>query len=46
MKYLVKSEAIAEIMEEIAKSRENRRNVERLKPIFIDIRYYRFVKRK
>jgi len=44
VKYPVRSEAIREIQEEVAKSKLARRKMKTLKPVFIDTKYYEFLK--
>ena len=44
VRYPVKSDAIREIQEEVVKSKMSWKRVEMLKPIFISVKYYDFVK--
>ena len=44
VKYPVKSEAIREIQEEIAKTRASWKEVDMLKSVYIDIKYYELIK--
>lgn len=44
VRYPVKAEAIREIQEEIHRSKTAWRNIKMLKPVFIDIKYYEFIR--